>query len=319
MQSSTFLVDNEPYCIWDSELKESCTRFLKGLDPDYFQYAFSAHLETEDEKRASVALRLSLHHGLETFFSLVGAFVQAPDCPFAWLSKCSTAALRSVVERIGKGDKELFTKLNVSEPSWPEIARVVHCTYMPGTVRQAEAVDGFTELWQRMAHEFLTTEHIDEYNSIKHGFRVANGGFGIAVAVESSPGVEPAPEAFKELGKSDFGSSFFRIEPLSATKGERSLVLAEQSVNWSLERIVLLNQATYMSINNIVSALRIVNDFAASDCKFLRPEDSKNFLSAWDYSPGVRSMTWRRNTNPTIARTLTRIEILKALNRSTDA
>lgn len=319
MQSSIFLVDNEPYCIWDPELKESCKRFLKGLDPEYFQYAFNAHLETEDEKRASVALRLSLHHGLETFFSLVGAFVQAPDCPFAWLSKCSTAALRSVVVRIGKGDKELFTKLNLSEPSWPEIARCVHHTYMPGTERQSETVDGFTKLWQRMAHEFLATEHIDEYNSIKHGFRVRSGGFGLAVAVESSPGIEPAPDAFKGLGRSDFGSTFFKIEPLSATKGERSLVLAEQSVNWSLERIVLLNQATYISINNLVSALRIVNDFAASECKFLRPEDSKNFLSAWDHSAGVGSMTWRRGTNPTIARTLTRIDILGALNRSNDA
>lgn len=318
MQSSTFLVNNEPYCIWDPELKESCKRFLTGLDPEYFLYAFNTHLETEDEKRASVALRLCLHHGLETFFSLVGAFIQAPDCPFAWLSKCSTAALRSVVERIGKGDKDLFTKLNVSEPSWSEIARCVHHAYLPGTERQAETVDGFARLWQRMAHEFLTAEHIDEYNSIKHGFRVRSGGFDLSVAIESSPGVEPAPEAFMGLGKSDFGSTFFKIEPLSAAKGERSLVMAEQSLNWSLERIVLLNQATYISINNLVSALRIVNGFAASDCKFLRPEDSKNFLSAWEHSTGIGSMTWRRGTNPTIARTLTRREILDALNRRDD-
>lgn len=319
MQSSTFLVDTEPYCVWDPELQECSRRFLKGLDPDYFEYAFNAHLETEDEKRASVALRLCLHHGLETFFSLVGAFVQAPDCPFAWLSKCSTGALRSVVERIGKADKDLFTKLKVSEASWPEIARCVHHTYMPGTDRQAETVNGFAMLWERLAHEFLTTEHIDEYNSIKHGFRVRSGGFALAVAVEETPGIEPPPEAFKGLGKSDFGSTFFKVEPLSSARGERSLVLAEQSVNWSLERIVLLNQATYISINNIVSALRIVNGFRASDCKFLRPEDAKNFLSAWEHTPGVGSVTWRRSADPPIARTLTRREILCALGRSNDA
>src|SRR5207249_4261719 len=118
------------------------------LDPEYFDYATSAHIAKDDEKRASVALRVALHHGLETFFSLVGALVQAPDCPYAWLSKCSTSALRSVVARVNKGDPTLFTKLNVSAPSWSEVARCAYLTYMPGTERQTQTVQGFAELWQ---------------------------------------------------------------------------------------------------------------------------------------------------------------------------
>lgn len=318
MQNSIILVNDEPFCVWDFDLKERCREFLRGLDPDYFEYATTAHIGTQDEKRASVALRLALHHGMETFFSLVGALVQAPDCPHAWLSKCSTPALRSVVERLNKADPSLFTKLSLSSPSWPELARCVFITYLPGTERQTQTIQGFTELWQRMAHEFLSAEHIDEYNSLKHGFRVRSGGFGIAVAQEASPGVEPPPEAFKELGKSDFGSSFFKVEPLTTTPGDRSLVVSHQSINWSIEKIVLLNRAVYLSINNIVTALRIVNGFPPSECKFLRPEDQNDFLSPWRYSPGVGSTIWKRAANQAVARSLTRRELLDALAKRED-
>lgn len=318
MQNSIILINDDPFCVWDVDLKDRCREFLRGLDPDYFEYATDAHISTTDEKRASVALRLSLHHGLETFFSLVGAFVQAPDCPYAWLSKCSTPALRTIIERINIGDPSLFTKLNVSNPSWAELARCAHLTYMPGTERQTQTIQGFSELWHRMAHEFLGAQHIDEYNSLKHGFRVRGGGFGIAFAPEVSPGVEPPAEAFTELGKSEFGSSFFKVEPLTATPGDRSLVISHQSINWSIEKIVLLNRAVYMSINNIVSALRIANDIPPSECKFLRPENQSDFLSPWNYSPSVGSTNWKRGIDPSVARSLTRKELLDALAKPED-
>ena len=47
--------------------------FLNGIDVEYFDYAIKAHLETDDEKRASIALRTISHHAIETLFSLLGA------------------------------------------------------------------------------------------------------------------------------------------------------------------------------------------------------------------------------------------------------
>lgn len=146
-----------------------------------------------------------------------------------------------------------------------------------------------------------------------------SGGFGLAAALQPAEGVAPPPEAFKSLGKSEFGSTFFKVEPLTSNKGDRSLIIAEQSVNWSLERIVLLNQSVHISINNIVSAFRIANDFPASECKFLRPEDQENFLRPWNHSVGVSAMTWRHSESPSNARGLSRKEILDVIRRDTDA
>lgn len=169
-----------------------------------------------------------------------------------------------------------------------------------------------------MAHEFLSAEHIDEYNSLKHGFRIRSGGFGIAFAPESSPGVAPPPEAFTQLGKSEFGSSFFKVEPLTSARSERSLVVSHQSFNWPIEKVILLNRAVYISINNVVAALRIVNDIPPSECRFLRPEDQADFLSPWNYSSGVGSMNWKHVVNPSIARSLTRQELLDEISKRED-
>lgn len=96
MQHSVFVVNKEPYCIWDIDLQRRNRQFLKGLDPAYFEYVLNAHLATDDEQRSSIALRASLHHALETLFSLIGAYVQAPDCAYAWIAKCKNELLRDL-------------------------------------------------------------------------------------------------------------------------------------------------------------------------------------------------------------------------------
>jgi hypothetical protein len=313
VDNSIFFVNDQPYCLWDQDIEGRCRDFLGGLDPEYFNYAFSAHLETEDEKRASVALRLALHHGLETFFSLVGAFVQARDCPFAWLSKCSTRDLRAVVERISKGDAELFTKLKMPSFGWPGVAHCTYFYYMPGTERQTQVVDGFGKLWQRLAGEFLSDSHIAEYNSLKHGFRVRSGGFGVSIAASEDADKGKPEGPLIELGRSETGSSFYIVEPVSDRRGERSLVVSHQSVNWSIERLVLLNQLTYMSISNIVNALRIYSGTAPSACAFLVPEDHDAFAAPWRYSPGVIAATIRTGHASGVVRSLSREDILKAM------
>ena len=73
------MVNREPYCLWDTDLIGRSREFLKGLDPEFFEYSLNVHLEARDQQRASVALRLALHHALETLFSLLGAYIQAPD------------------------------------------------------------------------------------------------------------------------------------------------------------------------------------------------------------------------------------------------
>lgn len=72
MQNSIFVVNEEPYCIWEVDLPGRNIEFLDGIDTEYFDYVLKVHAETEDEKRASIALRTALHHATEAMFSLWG-------------------------------------------------------------------------------------------------------------------------------------------------------------------------------------------------------------------------------------------------------
>jgi hypothetical protein len=290
MQETIFQVDEEPYCLWDPDLMARNQEFLKGLDANFFDYSIKVHLEAEDMQRASVALRLALDHALETLFSLLGAYVQAPDCAYAWLAKCSTPALRSLVRRITQEQPNIFTKLSIAPVTWTTIAKSVFRAYLPDTERQAETIEQFAVLWARLATELTDPIHIDEYNALKHGFRVQRGGFAISVGKEPSLGVSPPTSEMYPLGEADYGSSFFTVEPLATGVKTRSLRVSYTSVNWSIERLILLGQHAYFSINNVVSALRVENGWPGAECMFLRPEESEDFDKPWKYSAVLTSM-----------------------------
>ncbi len=118
MQNSIFVVNEEPYCIWEVDIAERNSEFLEGIDTEYFNYLLNVYLESEDEKRAAIALRATLHHAMETMFSLLGAYIQAPNCSYAWIAKCSNKDLRMLVKNIGSYHNTLYTRLNIERVSW---------------------------------------------------------------------------------------------------------------------------------------------------------------------------------------------------------
>lgn len=290
MQSSVFAVNDEPYCLWEIDREARTRDFLEGIDPDYFDYVLGVHTSSEDEKRSVVAIKLSLHHAIETMFSLLGAFVQAPNCPYAWIAKCSNTELREFAERVTREDRSLITRLTIPSLSWPMISSAVFDTFQPGTERQDTTIKGFARLWSALTSELTNQAHIDEYNALKHGFRARPGGFALAVGLEPAVGVPPPESEMKTLGQSAFGATFLKIESLAAQKGSRHIRSRQTSVNWSVERVVLLHQLVFMSINNVVSALKVVNGIAASSCRFLRPENDEDFDRPWTFGTGVTSI-----------------------------
>lgn len=290
MQSTIFAVNDEPYCLWETDPIARTKTFLDGIDSDYFDYILQTHANTEDEKRALVAIKLSLHHAIETMFSLLGSFVQAPDCPYAWIAKCSNTELREFAERVNKGDSSLITKLNISSISWTEIAGAIFATYEPNTERQKDTISCFARLWGTLVSDFLKQVHIDEYNALKHGFRARPGGFTLAAGIEPTYGVSPLDSEMKTLGQSNFGATFFKIESLGSAKGNRNIRSRLTSVNWALERVILQMQLVHMSINNVVTGLKVVNGYAPNLCQFLRPENDSDFDMPWTYTTGVTSI-----------------------------
>ncbi|RQW82350.1 MAG: hypothetical protein EHM79_18530 [Geobacter sp.] len=314
IQNSIFVVNKEPYCIWEVDIVKRNDEFLDGIDTNYFEYLLKVHLESDDEKRAAIALRATLHHAMETMFSLLGAYIQAPDCAYAWIAKCSNKDLRQLVKKIGGYHNTLFTKLNVEQVSWESISKLVFQCYMPDSERNTQTTKLFSSFWQRLAHEFIDMNHVDEYNSIKHGFRVRSGGFSLAIGLEHEYGVPPPADEMKMIGSSEHGSSFIKIEPVGTSGNNRSIKSKRTSINWKVEKVALLIQLVSMSINNIVSALKIANGAKAGTCQFLRPEEDADFERPWSYCPGVTSFNMDFFIKESDVKSTTREELLKNLN-----
>ncbi len=89
MQYSKFVVDELPFCVWEWDLRDRNLEFINDFDPAYFKYLANVHrqsFETEEHKQhAGLSLRTSYVHGLETFFAILFATIQAPDCVIGWL------------------------------------------------------------------------------------------------------------------------------------------------------------------------------------------------------------------------------------------
>lgn len=289
MDSSIFAVNDSPYCLWEADVADRNRAFLDGLDREYFLYLLDAYIETEDEKRSVVALKIGLHHSVETLFSLLGAFVQAPDCAYAWIAKCSNAELRTFVDRVTRGDATLTSKLRLPDITWESVASAIFNTYQPGTERQAKTVERFASFWRSLSHELLDQTAIDEYNALKHGFRIRSGGFALAVGAEHMYGVPPPDSEMQMIGKSDHGATFLKIENMAGGRLGPHIRSRQTSVNWSTERVILLLQLVGMSINNVIAGLKVLNSYPAGTCRFLRPQEDADFDKPWQCSVGVTS------------------------------
>ncbi len=286
MQYIAFLVNQEPYCLWGYDLKEQSRSYLKGLDPDYFKYCLETHLETEDKKRASVAIRILLHQSLETLFTTIFAFLQAPHCPYAWINKCTTYELRNLVRATNASSTEIRTAFALEKLDWEDISRLIHSRLRSD---KAYVISGYAQLWRRLANDFLNPLHIDEYNAFKHGFRAHSGGFKLAIGKQPSQSIPCPEEEMIALGESQFGSSYYRIAPVHG-KVDRNLMAEHQSINWSIERDILLNQLIWTSLNNVISTMKIVNGWESSECQYQTPTDMDAFDAPWRHSPSIMNL-----------------------------
>src|SRR5262249_12343163 len=147
----------------------------------------------------------------------------------------------------------LRNKFRLDPPTWETVSECVNLCRYDDPSKVIETRRLFSGLWRDFAHDFLNENHSNEYNSVKHGFRVRAGGFGLAVGIASVPGVPAPPESMQALGGSDFGTSYFIAEPIP--KGDRKtrhFGVRRHAQNWSPYAMAAGLQLIGMSINNVV-------------------------------------------------------------------
>lgn len=320
MQRYPFAVREQPYCAWGEDLAERNDAFLRSLDPTFFRYLTELHLpqlEGDHAQRAAVALRTAYHHSLETLFSLLGALTQAPGCVPAWLPKCSNRELRDLVNDISQG-APVLTQTGNQAISWLTLANVVHSHVWP--VDKGATAASFAQLWARLAGEFLDEYHIDEYNSLKHGFRVSSGGFHIRVGLEHSYGVPPPQSEMQSIGGSPHGIGFLKPEPFPelGESCKHHFRIRNSHMNWRAEGMAQAIQLVSMSINNVVGGLRILNGTRPSTVRFERPEDPAAFEAPWQWPVGVTRSSFDLVIDPTAVNCVPRASLLAELRGRKD-
>lgn len=311
MDSTFFVVDEQEYCVLEVDLRERNNEFLDGLDDGHVDYCLDVHGNSEDEQHAAMALRKELHHSLETFFSLVGAYLQAPDCVYGWLAKCRNEWLYSLVGKIDRGE-DVFNKWQLESVGWEQIANSVFRFIERGTDKQIQIVQNFATMWSRLASEFLDSDRRDEYNSIKHGYRVSPGGFSLFAGIEETPG-EPAKE-MHAMGGSKFGTSFFRVTQCEPQKN-RCHVSRRVSLNWNTDKIAGLLELVSVSTKNVLSALKISNGQEASNFIFHSFTDDKDYGLPWTFSTGAVSCSIDRDIPSELVPTLTRSDLQEKIRQ----
>ncbi len=128
MHHYMFAVNETPYCVWEHDLLERNMEFLNGIDCKYFEYVSEvnfAEIDGENKKRASIALRSSYHHGLETLFMLISALIQAPQAVYAYSLKCFPKDIKAIINKINRGET-IYNKYGASRLSWEEISKSIH-------------------------------------------------------------------------------------------------------------------------------------------------------------------------------------------------
>ena len=293
MERALVFVGNHHFGVWDPRMAEQNRMCLRSLDYRYFQYLASVHTRQVGKQRAqhaAVALRTAYALSIETLFALVGSAIQAPVCVHAWLGLYRVRDLKDVASYLSGG--AAVPNVNKGALSWDALSRIVHaCLKLRDGTTEDRIKDAFGRFWRQLAREVAAEESLgEEYNAVKHGFRIQAGGFDLQMGPPVKDG-EPSPTegSWQSLGTSDYGATLLRLLPIGPRGVDREVVI--ESRNWDPPTMARKLRLVAMSINNVVSHLRILNGEDATKVRFVWPKSLGAFREAWRPMPGVKKFT----------------------------
>jgi hypothetical protein len=246
-----FVVHERPVSVWGTGLIEKNRRFLRNLDPAFFSYQARVHGATLRETsgdpldtrtvHASLALRLAFGQALEAFLSTVGAMLQAPHCAYGWLTSYRNEELRGFTAAVQSGaPKRAYWKAPCR--TWEDVASLVLSPIKSqDSALFDRSVRSFSDTWRRFSEEFLNEDASREYNSLKHGFRIAPSPF--SVEMKGPDGVlltseAPLAHSFPHLRKKpaprrndyDISHTSVVLDPVQLAHSLELLALSQKNV-----------------------------------------------------------------------------------------
>src|SRR6266508_202354 len=314
MQYSKFVVNETPWCAWEWNLEKQNLGFIEDIDPYYFEYlarAYANSPDSEQEHKAALALRTAYSHGLETFFSFLFAAIQAPDCVIGWVHKYENKDLKSLIEKANHR-RHINTKLQINSITWPDIANAILLFTLDDKEKETRIKQKFSVAWHNFSDDYLKPNFTQEYNSIKHWFRARSGGFRVAFGRQVQSDVRASPGHMQLWGESEFGSTFFSVEPLDESK--RNFRLIRYSRGWQLENFYVGLHLISLSLQNVLTFLKIANGIDPSTVEFVWPSPESLFDEPWKKHPSFSGMSMNNVITAEQITPFTKDEILSVYN-----
>jgi len=311
-----FVVFDKPYCQWGIKLMDSNKKFIEGIDPYYFHYIVDQNLgllDSDNKHYAALSIRMGYCHALESFFALLGAFLQAPLSVAGWLNNYRTKHLRKFARDLLYGFKGMKNFHSLGEVSLDFLAKIIN-QYIPVDDNQKDKfLEKFGLLWKRFAREFFNDKIISEFNSIKHGLRIHPGGVFLAFGLQDNPDAPAPKEKMQGLGGSVFGSTYNQKIPVGKGKlSHINIELREYTNNWDPNELALRVDLLAVSMNNVLSAIKIVNGEKPNNLKFGFPESIEKFEEAWAGNMGALGAGFHYEFDHNTIKPFTEEEILSA-------
>lgn len=257
--ADVLVVGTRPAYFWSWELRQLQTEFLEGIDPSYFSYQAEIHeseLSGPNAQRAAVSIRSCYSHALETLFAVLGACIQAPYIPAAWMLHYKEKELVDFVTAIDNG-APILNRLGLSHVTW-RLAASSTCPLDKDAPGVSEHIEATERLLRILGRDFLDHGFQQEYNAIKHGLRVNPAGEYSAMGIQSTPG-KPAPiENMHVVSSHEFGATTLRSEYLN---NKYQYALYRTRRNWSPLNTILRIQLAERCTTNLLAFLKMRNGF----------------------------------------------------------
>jgi hypothetical protein len=295
-----FHIDDKIYQIVGFDLEAVQSMTLEGVDPDYFASTAKTLLRwlgrEQGRQHAAIQLRLSYLHGLETAMALTFAALQAPGAVPAWLRLYRVSDLDRLTTKVSRGS-EIKCGWVQTIASWRGVAELLLQSMPPISMTSAgvevardQVIDGYADALSNMAREFLSKPTREEYNDLKHGFRISRGGFSFAIS-SSGTNDDGSTSSADLLAHSEFGSTSATVETIA---GQAHLLrYAEQSRNWDPVLIANRLQVVAGWIACVKAALMARVCAGKTQVRWSYFADREAYVTPWLESQPMREMTWR--------------------------
>jgi hypothetical protein len=300
LQYMFYMVDERPLCIWGNDIRSQTINFIDSVDSAYFEFMADLIIQNiqegenskaKESQYSAIAIRALYSQAIETLFSFICALVQAPLCIPAWINSYKISELRHIVKRIDNY-LPVYSQIKSETLSWTKISEVVFSSLiLEDKIMEQQIKKEYSDLWARLAHEFLDDGFITEYNSIKHGLRVRMGGFHISIGPSRANESTDTNEKIRLIGKSEFGSRYLSSDAIG--KRGYHLQLIQHHRNWNPEDMCFGLKMISMSLKNIQSSIKIINGISANKVQFQWPSDMDMFNKPWEKEKiiGVTSLS----------------------------